>query len=283
MMKVSLLIFTLFLSNLSIAQSILVLGNGKMMTVDDQGMISDSGSSILLEEVRNMGGRFIIDKDRRIRTVDRAGFLYTKDKQDKAPIKIEHFGDNFFISKLGRIFTIDEQGQLYEGESKEKEFRNVKIRGGNFLIAQKKVDSEKTLALFVVTHFGKVIEVNVPGLNLESVLYAGGQYFITDRGTIYTITNDGQVFLRKDVGSIRGHEMRMGGNYFFTDSSLYTISQAGILSAVGMTNDFGRVRAFGTNFFVTQDNRLFTISSSGNVRSVPTDFSLSTISLFSQL
>ncbi len=168
-MKVSLLICSLFISSFSFAQSMFVLNSGKVITIDDQGMVFDSKGTVAPDQVRHLGGRFIIDQDRRIRTIDRAGNIYTKEKDDKSPIKVEHLGDNYFVSKFGRIFTIDENGYLYEGESKEREYRNIKLKGGNFLIAEKKIDSQKVLVLLVVNHFGKVLEVQVPGLNLENV------------------------------------------------------------------------------------------------------------------
>jgi hypothetical protein len=53
--------------------------------------------------------------------------------------------------------------------------------------------------------------------------------------------------------------------------------------SVASVADIGAVKHYGTNFFITQDGRLFTISSTGAIKNVPFDYKLSDISQFSQL
>ena len=281
-MKQLLLALTLFTSSVAFGQSMLVLKTGKVLTIDEQGTVYDLGNFLLPYQIKQMGGRYLIDEKRKLRTVDRNGLMYSKEEEDKVPVNIEYYGENYFISKFGKMFTFDEQGFLFEAE-KEREFRNVKVKGGTFVVAEKRVEMKKVLALFVVTNLGKILEVSVPGLNLEQINYAGGQYFTTTRGELYTVTSDGFVYSKLSMGKFNGWELKKGGNYFVAHNSVYSVSQNGLLMSVASAADIGPIKHFGTNFFLTQNGRLFTISSTGAIRNVPLDYKLSDISQFSHL
>jgi hypothetical protein len=281
-MKQLLLALTMLTSSLAFGQSMLVMKTGKVLTIDEQGTVYDLGNFLLPYQIKQMGGRYLIDENRKLRTVDRNGLMYSKEEEDKVPVNIEYYGENYFISKFGKMFTFDEQGFLFEAE-KEREFRNVKVQGGNFVIAEKRVEMKKVLALFVVTNLGKILEVTVPGLNLEQINYAGGQYFTTTRGELYTVTADGFVYSKLSMGKFNGWELKKGGNYFVAQNSVYSVSQNGLLMSVASATDIGPIKHYGTNFFLTQNGRLFTISSTGAIRNVPLDYKLSDISQFSHL
>jgi len=281
-MKRLLVAMAILTSTFAFSQSMLVMKNGKVLTIDEQGMIYDLGNFLLPYQVKQMGGRFLVDENRKLRTVDRNGLMYSKETEDKVPVNIEYFGENYFISKFGKMFTIDEQGFLFKAE-KEREFRNIKIKGGSFVVAEKRVGREKSSALFVVTNLGKIVEVNVPGLNLEQINHTGGNYFTTTKGILYTISADGFVYSKVDMGKFNGKELKKGGNFFTAKGSLYSVSQNGLLMSVASTADLGTIKFFGTNFFLTLDGRLFTISTSGAIRNVPLDYKLSNISLFSHI
>jgi len=282
-MKILLMALALLASSYTYSQSMLVLKTGKVLTIDEQGMLFDLGNFILPYQVKQMGGRYLIDDNRKLRTVDRNGLMYSKESEDKAPVNIEYFGENYFISKFGRLYTMDDQGFLYAGEEKEREFRNIKIHGGSFFIAEKKVESKKSLALFVVTNLGSVIEVKVPGLNLSQVSFTGGQYFTTSRGELYTVSNDGFVYSKQSMGKFYGQRLKRGGNYFIALDGLYSVSQSGLLMNVASSADLGMISHLGVNFFMTRDGRFFTISSTGNIRKSFITFKNSDISLFSHL
>lgn len=281
-MKRLFLAFALLTSSLTYAQSMLVFKNGKVLTIDEQGMVYDLGNFLLPYQIKNMGGRYLVDENRKLRTIDRNGLMFAKTEEDKVPVNIEYFGENFFISKFGKMFTVDEQGFIFESE-KEREFRNVKHRGGNFIIAEKKVESTKFLAIFVITGLGKILEVDVPDVNLNQVNYVGGQYFTTSRGELFTVSTDGFIYSKKDLGRFNGWELKKGGNYFVVRNSLYTVAANGLLVSAASSSDFGAIKHFGTNFFVTASGQLFTISSTGAVRSVHVEQNLSDISQFSHL
>ena len=282
-MKRILLALTLLSSSLAFGQSMLVLKNGKVLTFDDQGMVYDLGNFLLPYQIKKMGGRYVIDEDRKLRTVDNKGLMYSKEEEDKVPVNIDYFGENYFISKFGRMFTVDDLGYFYKGEEKEREFRNVRKAGGNFIIADKKVDGKEVPAIFVITAQGSVVEVNVPGLKLLQVNYTGGNYFTTNSGDLYTVSSDGFIYSKKDLGNFLGYSLKRGGNYFVRGHQLFTVAQNGILTNVASSSEFSTIRYFGTNFFITRDGKLYTVSASGALRNVPFNEPLSNISHFSQI
>lgn len=281
-MKKLLVAFAILTSSVAFGQSMLIMKSGKVLTIDEQGMVYDLGNFILPYQIKQMGGRYLIDEDRKLRTVDRNGLMYAKDKEEKAPVNVEYYGDNYFISKFGKMFAFDEQGYLFKGE-RESEFRNVKKHGGNFVVAEKRDGIKKVSALYIVNNLGQTVELTVPGLNLEHINHAGGNYFTTTKGELYTVSADGFVFSKLAMGKFNGWELKKGGNYFFAHNSLYSVSQAGLLMSIASAADFGAIKHFGTNFFLTQDGRLFTISSTGTIRNIPIDYKLSDISVFSHL
>lgn len=281
-MKRLLLALALLTSSLAYSQSLLVFKNGKVLTIDEQGMVYDLGHFLLPYQIKHMGGRYLIDENRKLRTVDRNGLMFDKSDEGKAPVNIEYFGENFFISKFGKMYTVDEQGFLFEAE-KEREFRNIKHRGGNFVIAEKKVETEKVLKIFTVSGQGTILEVSLPGVDLNRVNYVGGRFFTTSKGELFTVSTDGFVYSKKDMGRFNGWELKKGGNYFISNNNLFTVSDSGILSSAASSSDFGSIRHFGTNFFITAAGQLFTVSSTGTLRSVNIDQKLSDISHFSHL
>lgn len=281
-MKNLLLALSLLTTQVAFSQSMIVMNNGKVITLDEEGMTYDLGNFLLPSSIKHIGGRYLIDNDRKLRLVDRNGLFYDKTKEDKAPVKIEHFGENYFISKLGKMYTVDDAGFLFEAD-KEKEFRNIKHKGGNFVIAEKKVEKEKQLVLFAINNRGGIVEVtNIP-VNLNLVNYVGGQFFTTTQGELFTVSEDGFVYSKKDMGKFNGWELRKGGNYFMVRDALYTVAQNGILSSAGVSSDFTNVRHYGTNFFITNTGALYTVTASGVVRQMPLNYKLSDISVFSRL
>lgn len=281
-MKRLLVACALLTSTLAFSQSMIVKKTGKILTIDEQGAIYDLGHFLLPYQIKHMGGRYLVDEDRKLRTIDKNGMMFDKTEEDRVPRNIEYFGENYFISKLGKIYTIDDQGFMYEGE-KEKEFRNVIYKGGNFVIAEKKVEGEKVRAIYVITNQGQILEVNVPGLRLDRINFVGGQYFTTSQGELFTVSADGFIYSKKSLGHFNGWELRKGGNYFVVNKNLYTVSSSGILTNAATSNDFATIRHFGTNFFITASGQVFTVSSTGAVRSVYVDLKLSDISQFSRL
>ena len=277
-MKSFLLLLSLVFASQAFAQSMISLKNGKVLTIDDQGMLQDLGNFFLPYEIKTFGGRYLVDDKRKVHTIDSSGFMYSKKDEDKVAQNIEVTGDNYFTSKWGKLYTLDETGVFFENK-KDKLFRKIKHKGGIFFISETK----RVSALYAVTNLGAFLEVEVPGLDLSSVNAVGGQYFTTTQGVLYTVSNDGFVYSKREMGAFKGAQLARGGNYFFYNKSLYTVTQSGVVMSAGMAQDFGKVSVLGTNFFITTANKLFTVSTSGTVRNMEIEFKASDISNFSHL
>lgn len=280
-MKCLLLALTFVYSTIAFSQSMIVLKTGAVISIDDQGMLNETAGFMLPYQIKNFGGRYIVDEKRRVNTLDKMGMMFLKEKKEKAPNKIEFLANNFFLTKQGKMFTIDEFGILFEN-SREKDFKNVKFLGGNFLVTEKKVKRELEATIYVVDHLAKILEITVPGLYPELINVVGGQYFTTSQNVVYTVSTDGFAYSKKEMGAFRGNQFKKGGNYFFYLGSLYTVSANGMLMSSGMASDFGSIRHYGSNFFITTAGLLYTVSSSGTVRNAQVDFKISDISHFSQ-
>lgn len=264
------------------SQSMIVLNNGKVLTIDNSGTLQDLSNFTLNYEIELVGGRFFINGDRKVFTVDQSGFFYSKEAEDKVARNVEYKGENYFISKTGKLFAVDAQGYLLE-INREKEYKKLVHLGGNFFVSEFREGFKKVKALFVITGAGTVLKVQVPGLDLEFINYAGGRYFTTTDGTLYTVSTDGYVYSKQTMGRINGWQMKRGGNYFVYKSNLYSISDSGLLQSVGEAPNPYEVSHWGTNFILTRKGNLTTFSDSGSVRTNKVDFKASDISHFSSL
>ena len=281
-MKKFMLLALSFYSTLSFSQSMLVMNNGKIITIDQAGLAYDLGNFHLPYEIKYMGGRFFIDKDRKVHTVDRNGNYFNKNESDKVPSDIEVMGENYFISKRGTLYTIDDNGFFYE-VSKEREYRNVTAKGGNFFVAEKKDDGKKFLALFTVNASGQVSEVKQDGLNVGAINYAGGNYFTTGTGELFTVSSDGFVYSKKDLGKFNGWQMKRGHNYFTFQSKIFTVADSGVLIDAGPALLLGDIKTFGTNLFISTGNTVFSVSDTGSLQRVNLKVEVSNISTMSHL
>lgn len=282
-MKRWLVALTLLSTSIVHAQSMIVLKTGKVLTIDDRGLVFDLGNFILPYQIKELRGRYMVDEDRKLRTVDRAGFLYSKEKEDKVPVNIETFGENYFISKFGRIFTIDDQGFVFRAEEKEREFKKLDAVGGTFFVGEKKVDGDKFPAFYVITNLGRILEVTIPNLDLTRITHTGGNYFTTSAGELFSVSADGFVYSKKDLGRFNGWELKRGGNYFLARGKVFTVAQSGIVTEVAQASEIGGIKLYGTNFFITLSGKLYTISASGELKNAPFNEKLTSISHFSHL
>jgi hypothetical protein len=270
-------------SSLSFAQSFLHQKNGQILTINKNGELLELGNFLIPYSIDETGGRYFTDKERKVQTIDANGYLYSKADQDKVPAKIEIHGGNYFISKRGTLYTVSSEGYFFENK-KEREFRNVTVTGGNFFVSERKKEGKKSKVLFTVNKAGTLSELKVPNFDVGSIhTSVGGQFFTTTRGELFSVSVDGFVFSKKELGLFRGWEFKSGGNFFFYQKYLYTVTDAGVVLKQNLADSYGKTYTIGSNFFVTQDKKLFTVSADGQVKQVASDFEISDISHFSRL
>lgn len=243
------------------SQSYLIMDNGIVVTTDKAGFAYDFGHYAFPAKVTLKGGQYFVEEGNILATVDENGLLFRK--YELIPEKIRGKGINYFISEEGSIFVIDKKGYLKITESETYQ-RAVNFGGNYFTVA---VDPEKTLLeLYVVTAEGEVVKTEVPDLNLKDIVAFGGSYFMTNRGIIYTIAQDGQVASKNNMRV--GILQKRGGNYFVDSGGFFfTVTETGELLMPGLPANMkvANVQRLGSNYFIDQQGRLFVIDKAGNV------------------
>lgn len=243
------------------AQSYMILNNGVTLTTDKAGYVYDFSHFILPYKVTLTGGQYLAEEGKLL-SVDSNGYLYRKD--EKAPSKIKGKGNNYFIADNGNLYTFDAAGFFYKYD-KESATKKANVFGGNFFTV--KADDKKPVAdLYTLNAKGNYFKMAVDGLNANDIAIAGGTYFQTSKGVVYTINKDGFVFAKAEVKTAA--IKKIGGNFFIDASNtLYTISEEGILvlPSLPLTLKVATVTSLGQNYFVDQEGKMFVVDSKGLV------------------
>lgn len=254
-MKKSLITCLCLISSFCYSQSYFILDNGLTLTTDTQGYVYDYGHYTPITRITQKGGQFILEDQDILVTVDERGFPFRK--YEVLPKSILGKGNNYFIGDDSSIYTIDSKGNVNFIENDPKIAGAGKF-GGIFFV----VENE----LFVVSANGKYQSVKVEGLKPSDIITLGGNYFMTNRGVLYTISFDGKVFSRyqERVGIIA----KKGGNYFVDSMGMfYTVHEDGSLRlpAIPMSLRIQTMTKLGANYFIDSTGKLFTVDKKGDV------------------
>lgn len=250
----------LFLLNAQ-AQSYVVLNNGVTLTIDKSGFIYDFSHFIPPYKITLNGGQFLAEENMLI-TVDDFGFLYRKD--EKQPKNIAGKGMNYIISENGEVTTFDLNGFYYKYE-RNKVFRRAESFGfgGNYFTI---LNDEKRSELYTINMNGNYFSITLNGLNPSEITTFGGNFFMTKKGIVYTVSRAGFVFDKREIKT--GSMKKIGGNYFIDSNNvLYTISQDGflIVPTLPETLKIEAITKLGANYMIDTDGRIFTVDSLGNI------------------
>src|SRR5205085_968571 len=136
--------------------------------------------------------------------------------------------------------------------------KNAVNFGGKYFTVMTDADSG-ALDVYVVTSDAKVVKADVPNLKAKDIVTFGGNYFMTNRGVVFTVTNDGRVLINDmRVGVIA----KRGGNYF-TDTSnfFYSVSDDGLLQTPGLplSMKVSSILKLGSNYFIDQQGKFFVV------------------------
>lgn len=260
-MKKILALGSLMLALNGYSQSYVILNNGVTLTTDKAAFVYDFGHFILPYKVTLTGGQFLAEEGKFV-SIDDKGFLYRKD--EKAPTKLKGKGSNYLIADNGNLYTFDAAGFFYKYD-KENATKKAVTFGGKFFTV--KPDDKKPLVeLFTLNTKGNYFKMNVAGLNPAEIVTAGGNYFQTNKGVIYTITKDGFVISKADmkVGAVK----KIGGNFFIdSNNAIYTVSEDGFLFLPTLPANLkiATITKLGQNYFLDQEGKLFVVDSTGAV------------------
>lgn len=260
-MKKFLALSTLMLALNGYAQSYMILGNGVTLTTDKAGFVYDFNHFILPTKVTLTGGQFLAEENKLI-SVDNKGFLYRKD--EKAPSKIKGKGANYLLSDSGTLYTFDAAGFFYKYD-KDSVLKKATSYGGTFFTV-KPDDKKPEVNLYTINSKGNYFKMDVAGLNAAEIITAGGNYFMTAKGVVYTVSKDGFVFAKNDIKTAA--IKKIGGNFFIdANNAIYTVSDDGFLylPSLPMNLKIATITKLGANYFLDQDGRLFVVDSTGAV------------------
>ena len=254
-MKKSWILCLYFVSNFCFSQSYFILDNGLTLTTDHQGYVYDYGHYTPISRISQKGGQFLFEDQDILVTIDDRGFPFRK--YEILPKTIIGKGNNYFIGDNLSIYTIDLKGNVNYVEYDSKISGASKF-GGTFFV----VENE----LYVVSASGKYQPVKVDGLKPADIITLGGNYFMTNRGVLYTISAEGKVFSRyqERVGIIA----KKGGNYFVDSMGMfYTVHEDGSLRlpSIPMSLRIQSMTKLGTNYFMDSTGKLFTVDRHGDV------------------
>lgn len=260
------------------SQSYLILNNGVTLTTDTSGHVYDFGHFRLPYKVTVNGGQFLVE-DKKLSTVDSAGFLYLKTLKVE---KVKGKGLNFFIKDDNHLVTVDSKGFAFEYDKEDKIFKRATGFGGNFFTV-KPDDKKPVVDLYTVNDKGNYFKLAVTGLNPADISFFGGKYFQTKTGVTYTVSKDGFVYAKPELKA--GAVKKAGGN-FFVDSAnlLFTVSDEGflMLPVLPATIKVSDVQTVGANYMIDSEGRMFIVDKSGNLfeRSLDHDLKNTKISSF---
>jgi hypothetical protein len=253
------------------SQSYFILDNGVTLTVDHKGFVYDYGHYTPVNRVTVKGGQYLVEDTNILVTIDEQGSLFRK--YELIPKQVIGKGMNYIIGEDSSVITIDAQGYSVLTDSDEKVKTATKF-GGNFFIAGEEI--------FSVTSTGQYAPVVVEGLKTADIITLGGNYFMTNRGNLYTVTHDGKIITRPQdrVGII----VKKGGNYFVDSMGLiYTIAKDGSLKlpALPVSLRIQAISKLGANYFMDGAGKLFTVDGEGNIYERWINYDLKTIRIIS--
>jgi hypothetical protein len=242
-------------------QSYIIMDNGITVTIDKAGFAYDVGNYAFPQKITMKGGQFFVEENTILATVDERGTLFRKYEQ--MPEKIIGRGMNYFISDLGDVFTINSQGGVHIVS--DEKFKTANFFGGNYFTVVTDAD-KKEMDLYTVNSAGTLIKVELTNFKMKDVAAYGGTYFMSNRGVVYTVSQEGAVIPWPSVRV--GVLQKRGGNYFIdTTGSIFTIGMDGTLQLPGipMNLKLATITKLGSNYFLDISGRLFVIDHEGNV------------------
>lgn len=259
-MKKLLLAALATLSLNAFSQSYLIMDNGITLTTDTAGFTYDFGHYAFPQKVILRGGQYFVEEGGILATIDENGLFFRK--YELIPEKIKGKGINYFLSEEGAMYTVNKQGFVTLTENEL--YKKAMSFGGRYFTVQ--AEEGKDLELYTVDEMGVVAKATVPSLKVKDIISHGGNYFMNNRGVVFSVSSTGAVVPHDDVRV--GVIAKKGGN-FFVDSSGYffTVSQSGVLKmpALPMSLKISSIHKVGTNYFIDLSGKLYTVDKEGNV------------------
>jgi len=175
----------------------------------------------------------------------------------KVNLQPEAIGGNYFLNKGTKEVIAIDSAGFYNSTGVIA--NNVRILGGNFYI-----DQAGTLT--TIKHMGSapgnplgMITVK-EGWSFNDVIRAGGNYMVKVDGSIVAINSENGFF--SDVQKIETRPKQLGGNYFIgEDNVLYTVSDLGEVKK--QMPIIGKMKTFGYSYMIDGDGDFIFVDGKG--------------------
>lgn len=261
-----LLVLQFFMLTSVFSQTYMILDNGKTLTTDEKAFIYDFGNFFLPYNITPGGRNYFFDKESLV-TISKEGYVYTKDEKFNLK-KIDHKGSNFFFYKNNKeLITIDENGYVYVKSAKDfPELKYILVAKGHYFFTRHR----NLLKLYVVNHKGEFIHKNLDNIRDMKFSVLGERYFQLKDKTVYTISSEGFVYEKnnQNTGLQISSIVRKGGNYFIDDKGfIFTIDETGALSLPSLPDGFeiSKIKTYGSHFMINQDGDIFVVKDDGTI------------------
>ncbi len=246
---------------IALSQSYVIMDNGTTITLDKDGFVYDVGNYAFPQKITLKSGQYFVEENSIIATVDEKGALFRKYEQ--IPEKIIGRGMNYFLSEKGELYTINSQGIV--ALTTDEKLKTANFFGGNYFTVLTGSDT-KDMDLYTVHADGTYAKVALVDFKMKDVAAYGGNYFMSNRGVVYTISETGAVI--PWPGMRVGVLQKRGGNYFIDSSNtIFTVGSDGTLVLPGLPTNLKipSITKFGSSYFLDIAGRLFAIDHEGHI------------------
>lgn len=222
------------------------------MKVKDAALLYDKRNP--LPAMTSVGANYAFFAGGSMATVSENGSFYYKGKMTIEPGAL---GGVYFLNKAsGEIIAIDSSG-FYNFTGVIA--KNIRIFGGNFLIDQAGVlTTIKHMGTAAGNPMGMVTAKT--GWSFNDVVRAGGNFMVKVDGSIVTVDSENGFFSMPQ--KVESRAKQLGGNYFIAeDKTLYTISDKGeVLKQMPV---IGEMVHYGYSYMIDADGDFIFVDGKG--------------------
>ena len=175
----------------------------------------------------------------------------------KIPYTPSLYGGTYFVNKGTNELITIDSGGFFNATGKTA--TNLRILGGNFYIDQAgTLTTIKHAGAAFGNPLGQVTQKD--GWSFNDVVKAGGNFMVKADGTIIAVDSDNGFF--SDVQKVDTYPVQLGGNYFIGQNNvLYTVSSKGVVKK--WQPIIGTMKVFGYSYMIDADGDFIFVDGDG--------------------
>ncbi len=207
-----------------------------------------------LPAIAMMGASYAFLSDGAMVTVDESGGLFYK---GKVAFQAGALGGNYFLNKgTDEVIAIDSAG-FYNSTGVIA--KNIRLFGGSFYVDQAGVlTTIKHMGMAPGNPLGMITKKE--GWNFSDVVRAGGNFMVKVDGSIVGINSENGFF--SDAQKVDSRPKQLGGNYFIAeDKTLYTVTDQGEVKK--QMPIIGEMKHYGYSYMIDGDGDFIFVDGKG--------------------